>query len=592
MYNLATDELSQLTDDQYSDLHPEFSPDGNTIVFISDRGEETDFEEMIYSGYLLSTYNLETGNVETIDVFTDANNTNPHFSPDGSSIYFVSDRDGFFNLYDYSIDDGRVYKMSSFYTGISGITDLSPSIDVSSTTGEVVYILYSDDNYTLYKASPKQFLRTEVNPDNVDHSAAQLPPTIDRMASIVDQNLNRNPLRSEQNFEEEPYQPKFSLEYIGSSGIGVGVSSIGTQMAGGVSLLFSDILKRNQLMTTLRVQGELIDVGGQVMYINSNSQLNWGASFSHIPYRYLNAFLREDTISIEEGQELPVENLVYEEFRIFEDEIGIFGRYPLSKTLRFEAGLSGTMYSYRIDSINNYYSGGLRVGRNEQQVDAPDPDYLARTYVAYVGDNSSFGLTSPMEGKRFRFQVDRTIGSRSYWGILADYRRYFYANPVSFAIRGMHYGRYGQRADRLYPMYIGYEYYVRGYTINSFRNNQCVGGDCLSANQLSGNKIAIANAEIRLPFTGPQRLALIKSGFLFSDLVGFFDGGLAWRDTENIALQWDVHPEQRSPIFSSGLALRVNLFNAIIVEPYYAIPFQHTHIDGGTFGIYISAGGW
>ena len=590
-YDIQSEKLTQLTNDDYSDLHPEFSPDGNTIVFISDRGPETDFENVTFSSYYLTTYNIESGDIDVLEIFPGANNTNPHFSPDGSSIYFVSDRDGFYNLYDYNIENESIFQLSRFYTGISGITELSPAIDVSPS-GEIVYILYSDDNYTIYKAGLQELIRQEVESKDIDNSAADLPPVTNRQNMVVDKNLERYPTRMEEKFDFKPYQPKFSLEYVGSSGIGAGVSSYGTQMAGGVSLLFSDILKRNQLFTALRVQGEIIDIGGQVVYLNSNTQLNWGVSFSHIPYRYMNAYLVADTINLEEGQELPVNNLVYEEFRIFEDEVGIFGRYPLSKTLRFEGGISGTMYSYRIDSVNNYYSGGVRVGRNEQQVDAPESNYLARAYAAYVGDNSRFGLTSPLEGRRFRFQLDKTFGTRNYWGVLADYRKYFFVNPVSFAFRGMHYGRYGQTAERLYPMYIGYEYYVRGYNINSFRNNQCAGDNCLSSNQLQGNKLAVANAEIRMPFTGPKSIALIKSGFLFSDLVAFFDGGLAWRNYDNIELQWEPDGQHNSPVFSGGLAWRVNLFNAIIVEPYYAFPFQHTHVKGGKFGIYLSAGGF
>ncbi len=87
-------------------------------------------------------------------------------------------------------------------------------------------------------------------------------------------------------------------------------------------------------------------------------------------------------------------------------------------------------------------------------------------------------------------------------------------------------------------------------------------------------------------------MALIKSGFLFSDLVAFFDGGIAWKDYDNIELQWEPDGQHNSPVFSGGIALRVNLFNAIIVEPYYAFPFQHTHVDGGKLGIYLSAGGF
>src|SRR5690606_36519569 len=55
-------------------------------------------------------------------------------------------------------------------------------------------------------------------------------------------------------------------------------------------------------------------------------------------------------------------------------------------------------------------------------------------------------------------------------------------------------------------------------------------------NDLSGSKMVVGNFEVRLPFTGPEKLAVIPSGLLFSDLNFFIDGGLAW--SNNSIVKW------------------------------------------------------
>src|SRR5690606_30777895 len=75
------------------------------------------------------------------------------------------------------------------------------------------------------------------------------------------------------------------------------------------------------------------------------------------------------------------------------------------------------------------------------------------------------------------------------------------------------YARVGKDDDRLYPLYIGYPHMIRGYESNSFEST----GD-IRLLDLMGPRMAIANLELRIPFTGPEKLALIKSGLLFSDL--------------------------------------------------------------------------
>jgi hypothetical protein len=96
--------------------------------------------------------------------------------------------------------------------------------------------------------------------------------------------------------------------------------------------------------------------------------------------------------------------------------------------------------------------------------------------------------------------------------------------------------------------------------------------------------------EIRLPFTGPERLSLIKSSFLYSDLSWFFDAGVAYDDIshfsgegEEIKIQrvdakgdFYIDRIRRKPkiAMSTGLGLRINLFGAMIIEPYVAYPLE------------------
>ncbi|MFO7935369.1 MAG: BamA/TamA family outer membrane protein [Bacteroidales bacterium] len=588
LYHLESGELEQLTDDFYSDQHPAWSPDGNRIVFISDRSGATDPEIVSFGKYRLCEYDLENGTVNVIPILNGVDIYSPQYAPDGNSIYFISAATGIRNLYRYDTGSGDLYRLSDFKTGVSSISELTPALSVARDTSMLAYVHYEKKGYSIYKASPEDFALVEADPDQVDLTAANLvPETRQNMPTVVDVNLDRYPLKEEARFELEPYKGKFGLEAISSVGVGVGFAQTTTAAQGGVSFLFSDMLKRNQLYLAARVNGRIIDAGGQAMYLNQKYRLNWGVSFSHIPSRFVRSFLTRDTI-----EDIPVTDLVQMEQRIFRDQLSAFGIYPLSKKIRFEAGISGSLYSFRIDSVNYYYSGNAYLGENRVQLDAPDPIRLYEAYVAYVGDNAYFGLTSPLRGYRYRLQVGRTEGETRFWSFIADYRRYFFFKPVGIAFRAMHYGRYGEGDADYNDIYLGYPYYVRGYTYSNLARQRCPDNSCLDVNQITGSKMLVAGAELRIPFTGPQRLALIKLRYVYSDLVLFADGGLAWYDFNNIGFSFDPAGEEHIPVFSVGASIRINLFGALILEPYYAFPLQRENIGYGQLGLFISGGGW
>ncbi|MEE4198036.1 MAG: basic secretory protein-like protein [Bacteroidales bacterium] len=603
IYSLETGETEQLTNDYHSDLQPSWSADGEEVVFISDRGNDTRLEKQIYGTYKLCVVKRKTKQVLVYDLFQGADIFSPQFSPYDSSLYFLSNADGYRNLYRYEIHTGEVFKLTKFSTGITGITDLAPSYSVSRETGQIAYTFYRNGNYEIYLANPEDFLKIQVDPGKVNRQAEFLPPGEERLFNIVDHNLQYSKSFPKDSFNIQTYDPKFQLEYIGSNGVGAGTSTYGTFISGGVSMLFSDMLKYHQIYTMLNINGEVYDFGGQIAYINSKNRITWGGSFSHFPYRGMYYSYKYD--SLPDGTPTFIEN--YNLVRIFEENFSLLSHFPLSSKLRLEGGFSYARYSYRIDSINYYYwtdeATGYPmgyIGQNKQKVeDVPDPYNLGSVYLAFVGDDSNFGITSPLSGYRYRFQVGQMFDHYQITNINFDYRKYFFAKPFSFAFRLLHYGRYGKSANKIYPIFLGNEYIIRGYNYNAlYKRDYTYSDNYLDVNKISGSKILTFNAEVRFPFTGIERLSLIKSKYLYSDLNLFFDAGLAWTkdkfpwlSNSDVRFYWNPDPSYYTPIYSLGASLRINLFGYAVLEPYIAIPFQLEEVPFST-GFVISGGGW
>lgn len=589
--DLDSGEAEQLTDDGASSLLPSWAPDGSRFVFVTDKKGEADPEDAIAGKFKLAEYEMETGEVTIYDLFPGADMINPKYAPGGEEIFFISDANGYRNLYRMHRQTKETQKITDLQTGISGVSSVSPAFDIATESGELIYILYNRGYYELHKIQPEDLQGPVFASEDADFGAGKLPPVpTPDPGQLVEELLQTYPEVDPDRFRTLEYDAKFGLEYIGGGGIGVGVSQFGVGVGGGVSFMFSDILREHILMTTIHSQGRIENIGGRAAYLNQSSRVQWGASLSHIPHVQAGAMMRPDTL---DG--MLVENLVLMEERIVENEIGLFGQYPLSRQLRFEGGGSTTYYRFSRDSINNYFAQGFLLERETYELDAPDPFLIHRGYVAFVGDGSTFGMTSPMLGYRYRFQVDKTFGEYAFWGFMADYRQYFHIPPISLAFRVMHMGRYGDDARELRPVYLGNPYYVRGYSFRALRRPEETRGDFMNINNLLGSKIAVTNAEVRYPFTGPEELALIRSGYIFSDLVFFVDAGLAWHDFDQIDFRWEPvrDDDRRIPVISTGVSWRVNLLGAIILEPYYAFPFQRRgDSTSGTLGFHLSFGGF
>jgi hypothetical protein len=404
-------------------------------------------------------------------------------------------------------------------------------------------------------------------------------------------------LPAQTQFAAKEYKPKLALEYLGQPSFGVGVGGYyGTSMMGGVSAYFGDMLGDHSLGVAVQAQGTLKDIGGQAIYQNAEHRVNWAALVGHVPFLYGFAAYG-DVVNTPAGPAREVHQVLE---RVFIDQAQGFAFYPLSTTRRFEVNGGFTRYSYD-QEVHVFYVSPVsgRILDEERRAGVSQPALnLFEGSVAWVGDNSYFAFTSPVAGQRFRFEVTPTFGSLQFQTFLADFRKYFFMRPVSLAFRAMHYGRYGNDSEdaRLgRGLYLGYETLVRGYSQESFdvaRECPTSGPDltCPAFDRLVGSRLAVANLELRLPLIGTEELGLINFPFIPTEISPFIDAGVAW----NSELSPDIRFARESdalniPVVSAGVSARFNILGYLVLEAYYAYPFQRPD-RGWHFGFNIAPG--
>jgi len=221
-----------------------------------------------------------------------------------------------------------------------------------------------------------------------------------------------------------------------------------------------------------------------------------------------------------------------------------------------------------------------------------------------VHDSSIFGFLSPIMGSRYRVEADTLTGDLHFNTALVDYRHYFFLRPVTIAIRGVHYGRYGRDSGTLrtwengrsiiQPLYIGDPALVHGYDISSISPNECVTSPsnptaCPVFDRLLGSRIAVGNVELRVPLFGTREFGL-ATGFLPTELFFFGDAGVAWWPDAKPKwkLTTSASATERVPSLSVGGGARL-LLSYIPLEFYWAKPFQRPG-RGWTFGFNIIPG--
>ena len=588
LYDIDSKQVRRLTSDKFADMQPTWSPDSRTIAFVTDRGGDASLEQLRFSGIHIATIDVGSKEIKVLPLFNNAKNINPQYAPDGKSIYFISNPEGVADVFRYYLADGRVARITHVQTGVSGITDLSPAMTVSPKTGDIAFSLYEDDNYNIYRSGPNT---AEVTMGSTTASASaaagQLPPLRGTGSTITAylQNPTEGLLPANTNFAEAGYRPALHLAYLGPPTIGVAVGSYGTGAAGSVSAYFSDILGEHNVGLTFQGGGTsgigsfADQISGEVFYLNQQHRINWGADLVHLPY--VSAFTSSGVVVVN-GQAF---DAVEQERDISRyDDVSAVSQYPFSQTRRIEFSGGVQHQSFKAELERILFVGDTIVDRSVTQLIPPVSLNMAHGGAAFVGDSSIFGFVSPIKGTRYRYEVEGYSGDLKFQTALADWRKYFFANPITFAVRGLHYGRYGTDAasPQITPLYLGNLGLVRGYDLSSFDLRNCSSAGCPVFDRLVGTKIALASAEVRVPLFGTKEFGLM-SGFVPTELEGFVDAAAAWckkgesticpAGSESLKIKFAKNSPERVPVVSAGIGARI-LLSYIPIEVYYARPFQ------------------
>jgi hypothetical protein len=588
IYDLANNVLKQMTRDVYGDLQPVWSPDGKKIAFVTERFT-TNLEWVDIGHYELALLDVESGQIQKILGFPNGKNINPQWTADSRGLYFLSDQNGKTDLYRIDLDSGKIFEVTNLYTGISGITDLSPAISLAQT-GRILLSAYDGGYYTIYSIDDKKVLEGQAFMAQFDRNPAILPPRAQSEGSLL--GLLKNPLfglPKDTNFAVSPYKSKLTLDYVTPPSLAIGVDRYGTYGAGGISAYWSDMLGYQTIITTAITGPQIIDTSGVLAYLNSKKRLNWGVAAQRMVYPYPYYYYpyedpRNPSDPPTYGEPAIVDQ--YEIFRIINYDVSAFASYPLNSAQRIELsggfrylGFNDTLYTRVYSEI----TGNLIFYSKTHPTTYKGLSYGYATAGLYY-DTGIFGATSPIIGQSYGLAVSPAIGNVNFTTVSLDFRKYIVpVKPFTLAFRALHLGRYGKDAENpmFYPLYIAYWDLVRGY--ESFTGN-----NTFDYGRLFGSKMFVANAELRFPLF---RVLGIGKGYFGAwplEFYAFYDMGLAYAsqpgywwggfDSEGNPVPKDVRPwfagGDRKPISSTGFGVRTNLFGMLVLGLHYVYPIS------------------
>jgi Tol biopolymer transport system component len=578
VYDLTTNTRRQLTNDAFADLQPTWSADSAQLAFVTDRAS-TDLSTL-HAGQLgLAVMDVSSGRVELLPTFNRGKSINPQWAPGGRSVYFLSDATGVTDVYAIDVDSKRIRRLTHLDAGVSGITALSPALSAAVDANRVAFTGYEEGRIGVYFIEGREALNgvdVESTIPEATPAAAILPPAMRTGELVAPALADATTGLPAAVPAPTPYQARLGLNAVSQPYVSAGYGPFGGMFGGGIALSFSDMLGNHNLDAVIDANtygGGFSDIyrntGGIVAYTNLTKRWNWGVSAGQVPY--LSGFTTASSTPTGFAEQ---EVIFRQTFR------GVDGRvaYPISTASRVElgAGFQQISFDQQVRTLR-YSRGGQFLGQSTERTSLADPLHMSTTTAALVYDTSVFGATSPVSGQRSRFEVTPAFGSLDFTTAVADYRRYFMPAPFyTLAARVMHYGRYGNdsQSTSLYPLYLGYPEFVRGYGVGSISADECVagpaGGTCEIYDRLLGSRLLVANLELRFPLLRPFGVRSGMYGPVPIEVAFFADGGVAWTDSQRPSL----FGGERDPISSTGVSLRANMFGFAVAQIDFAYPLQ------------------
>ena len=579
VYTFATRELQQLTADAFADLQPAWSPDGTAIALATDRFSSS-LDDLRFGVLRVGILELSTGIIRPLfDDDAKAKQVNPQWSPDGSAVYFVSDRGGISNVYRFETEAGTLRQLTNVTGGVSGITATSPSLAVASKAGTLAFSVYRNGSYEIHtleeRRAAQALVISQVSEPPVEEDHDEAAGTVSNLLADA-----RTGLPDEARFKVAGYDDRLRLESVIPPFIGATTAAgFGGVIRASFGVAFGDMLRDRQLQTIFRAGTDRDDFAAQFAYVNRKGQWNWGVTGGFVPSRFIGA-----RRSIEREGELTTRETTH--LRYLHQWGGLTARYNLNRAQRFELSGGARRTGFKWQHFTRVIDAGETVSRERDEADGGRPVYLGELRAAFVHDTAVAGPTSPILGQRLRLEVEPAFGGVAFADVRVDARRYFMpVRPITIAARVEHVGRYGPDAGdaRLTPLVIGLQTLVRGYDLRRFAMDECgrSATECSLLDELTGSRFALLNLEVRAPLFGLLD-GEIKYGMVPLEAFAFVDAGFLWTRHTGASLE-------RDRFRSIGAGARANI-GGLIVEVAGARPFDRT--DNGWTLSFLLRPGW
>lgn len=623
--------MHQLTNDPQGDHQPQWSPDGTKIAFASERAADADLGVLRFGEWRICVLDLATGQIDVLPNQA-GRNLNPMWSPDGQSIAYVSDRTGTPNVFLYDFKAKEQYQLTNVVGSVMSFTEESPAISWAREADRMAFVYYDNNKYTVWAVDNPRLLKkqpfraTPATATVVAEAAgaaaegahigpAQPPVGLRSLTSASDSSGRRlsayraagNEFRSAAStgqrtgsirgnislaalldsanlalpdtntFKDTKYSPTLRAEYVNRPQLGYTQTNFGRGVYGGTTIVLQDMLANRLLAISASVNGRIDEAQAFVAFASNANR-----------YQYMTGFEQQPIFFLQDASQIPLGSGAYQQSMAISRYIirqGFFnGSYPLNRFARVETGLSVNSIERATEYLSQQFNvlSGISTGLYADSIVNRSTLTYANPYVAYVFDNTLYGYTAPIYGHRMRAEIGPTFGGANWMHYALDYRRYdpIVFNYLTVATRVQTDMSIG-RDEMEFPKYIGLPYYVRGYDHSSYSASECGGlvstATACTATQLLGSRVAFANAELRFPILTNAVFGLLPVQFPPIEGLVFYDIGAAWRGGQSLSLtkpaNYDPNADtQRYFLSSHGFGIRVNLFNIAIVRWDYAIP--------------------
>jgi len=595
IYDFLTRELTNITNDIYSEAEPIWTPDGKRIIFSSDRGGDLvqsvpthDFDMYKHNYKQLDLYSINVDS-KKIDRITDWELSNEKYaavSADGKEILFVSDKNGINNIYRKKIISSNQdsVKSSVDYTA-KPITNSQSDLGQLSTTYDGKKLVFT----ALYNMGYNIFLMN--NPFDLSLGADTLVTTkyMAGLISAKDKKANLksvrlasadDSVRTNQQTEIDSVAQKANPKiFIGQYISDKKFESDSVNNAYRKYVFSNDAIENDSLRLEKRKQifkAELDENGNflvnkykinfspDLIYANAGYSTFYGLlgttvlSFSDVlgNHRLIGQTSLQIDIKnsdyglayyyLKERLDLGIQAFHTARF-LYKD--GFFG----SELYRFtNFGLIG-MASYPLDRFHRVDFGVSVLSVSSDNLDNLNIPSERNTYtlpsMSFVQDNVLWGYTSPIEGTRYSITMFGDPGfvrkSQSFYSLTFDYRKYFrffFDNGFVFRLSGGYSG--GATAQRFFiggtENWINRTFSTGGIPISSASDYAFLspalplrGYDYA---ERIGSKYGLVNLELRIPI-----IRYLLTGGLplfFQNILGvaFIDAGSAWDSTDKLQL--------------------------------------------------------